>query len=80
MKNITYSVRVTFWENGDPVVFKSKKITEDEQTFERRKRMFKEEIGTFTMTDEFGFITTIGPELIRRSVIGIWIYSEEEVD
>ena len=80
-KEITFSVDVTFWEGGEPVVLDSTRMKDKESSFnEFLGKIVNDGPGlkNLSFTDKLGFISTIGEDLLKRSVIDVWKYSEKE--
>ena len=82
-KIIEFFIRVTFWEGGEPVVLNSARMQDNENNFNDFVGKIVNDgpgLKNLSFTDEHGFISTIGEDLLKRSVIDIWKFSEKEED
>jgi hypothetical protein len=80
-KNVEFFIRVTFWEGGEPVILNSTRMKDTEKNFKDFLSKIVNDgptLKNLSFTDQFGYISTIGEDLLKRSVIDIWKYSEKE--
>ena len=80
-KEITFSVDVTFWENGEPIKITSTKFKKSEEEYNQFVEKISgdgPELKNLSFIDNLGMFTTIPRLILERSLISIWKYSEKE--